>query len=167
MVYNENIEIAQKYQFSSIDDIMKNFREIDAMDEGYVLWNEKTEHRVKIKNPDYVAIHHLRNNGVLSPKNIVHLINVNEHEEYLSYFPEDREFFDPYINAYNKLKEEINHLWENTKNIKDQKEFALKVKNKPFSGILFTMKKGFTLKESFDKINIKRIIEFVEKMKEK
>ena len=167
MVYNEDIELAQKYQFSSIDDIMKNLGEIDAMDEGYVLWNEKTGHRVKIKNPDYVAIHHLRNNGVLAPRNIVHLINANEHEEYLSYFEEDREFFVPYINAYNKLREEVDRLWDNTKGIEDQKKFALQVKDTPYASILFSLRKGFTIKECFDRMNIKKLTEIVEKIKEK
>lgn len=164
--YHKNIELVDKYEFSSIDEIMNKFDDSNPFDEGYVIWNEKNGHRVKIKNPAYVAIHHLRNNGVLAPKNIVHLVHKNEHEEYLSYFETDREFFQPYIDAYNKMVEDINQLWDTVKDIEDQKTFALHVKDKPFAGIMFSMKKGFTFKEACDKINIKKLTEFVEKYKD-
>lgn len=163
---NENIITASKYNFSSINDIMESLKSLDAMDEGYVLWNENTDHRVKIKNPAYVQIHHLRDNGTLVPRRIVSLIHMNEHEEYLSYFPEDRQFFQPYIDAYNAFIEDINNVWNSIKHIKDQKEFALKVKDKPIASILFTLKKGFTIKDAFDKIQDKKLTEMVEKYKE-
>jgi len=163
---NKNIFVADKYEFPSIDELVENLKSLNAMDEGYVLWNEKTGHRVKIKNPAYVQIHKLRDNGVLVPRRIVSLVNMNEHEEYLAYFPEDRQFFNPYINAYNKLREEIDRLWDNTKGIKDQKKFALQVKDKPYASILFSLRKEFTIRDSFDKINIKKLTEIVEKYKE-
>ncbi|MFW6046359.1 MAG: RNA ligase [Candidatus Woesearchaeota archaeon] len=164
--HNPNVLLADKYEFSSINDIMENIKTLNATDEGYVLWNEKTGHRIKIKNPDYVHIHHIRDNGVLVPRRIVSLIHSNGHEEYLSYFPEDIQFFQPYIDAYNNFIKDINNVWDSVKHIEDQKEFALKVKDKPITPILFTLKKGFTIKDAFDKIQDKKLAEMVKKYKE-
>lgn len=161
-----NVHLAKKYSFSSIDDIVNNISSLDAMDEGYVLWNENTGHRVKIKNPDYVAIHHLRDNGVLVPRRIVHLIHENEHEEYLSYFECDRQFFQPYIDAYNKMVDDIERIWVSVRDIESQKEFALSVKDLYISGVLFGMRKGFTIKDCLDKMTDKKLAELVEKYKE-
>ncbi|MFW6008919.1 MAG: RNA ligase, partial [archaeon] len=66
--HNKNVLLADKYQFSSLDELVENLKSLNAMDEGYVLWREKTGHRIKIKNPAYVSIHKLRDNGVLVPR---------------------------------------------------------------------------------------------------
>ncbi|MFW6016727.1 MAG: hypothetical protein ACOCRK_09845, partial [bacterium] len=68
--------------------------------------------------------------------------------------------------AYNNFIKDINNVWDSVKHIEDQKEFALKVKDKPIASILFTLKKGFTIKDAFDKIKDKKLTEMVEKYKE-
>lgn len=166
MMHNKNIQLVDKYEFNSINDIIEDLEGKDFQEEGYVLWNEKTGHRIKIKNPAYVQIHHLRDNGVLAPKRIIKLIHLNEHKEYLTYFEEDRQFFQPYINAYNKFIEDIENTWNEVNHIENQKEFALKVKDKPIASILFGLKKGFTIKKMFDKIQIKKLTEMVERYKD-
>lgn len=164
---NCDVTLAEKYTFESLNDIMKNIQDLNATDEGYVLWNEKTGHRVKIKNPSYVAIHHLRNNGSLCPKNILILVRANEHEEYLSYFDMDIPFFDPYIKAYEKFINHLKNTWQNVKHIQDQKEFALKVKDLPYSGVMFGLKKGNDLNDLVMNIKSKHLLTMVDKFKEK
>lgn len=162
---HDNIWLAERYAFSSIDEIMNDIEQLHTFDEGYVLWNEETGHRVKIKNPDYVHIHHLRDNGALVPRRIVGLVRSNEHGEYLNYFPEDREFFQPYIDAYNSFLEDIENVWQDVNHIEDQKQFALWVKDLPVASILFSMKKGFTKEDAIDRIQDKKLTEMLEKYK--
>lgn len=66
---------------------------------------------------------------------------MNEHEEYLTYFEDDRKYFEPYIKAYEILFDDINFIWEKYKTVKDQKDFAMYVKDFPFASILFRKRK--------------------------
>jgi len=162
-----NINLPNKYMFSSFNEIKKSLDDLPQLDEGYVLWNEHTGYRIKLKSPSYVAIHHLRNDGCLSPKNITYLVMNNEYQEYLSIFPEDTEFFMPYIKSHTQLLQHINDLWRETHNIEDQKEFALKVKDTSIASIMFQLRKGLTLDEIFYNMNDKKKVELLENYKTK
>jgi len=162
-----NVNLPEKFTFKSFSDIKNAIENLPTLDEGYVLWNEKTGFRIKMKSPSYVAIHQIRNNGELSPKNISILIYKNEYKEYLSYYEEDKEFFVPYINAYNKMINEINTIYDKYKNIENQKEFALQVKDLPVAPVLFSMRKGQKLYDILDSFNDNRKLYLLEKYKEK
>ena len=97
---------------------------------------------MKLKSPAYVAIHRMRGEG-MTPSRICDLVWLFEEEEYLAYFPppEDKVLFDPYIIGRDKLIVEIDEVYSQTKNIESQKEFALAVKDKSYSSVLFAMRK--------------------------
>ena len=83
----------------------------------------------------------MRENGIVSEGRVIKLVMENDHEEYLSYFPEDRTFFQKYIDAHKKMLDNITETWYSVKQIENQKDFAMKVKDLPCSGVLFKMKK--------------------------
>ena len=93
-----------------------------------------------VVSPTYLAVHRLKGEG-LTPKRIIDLVNMNEHEEYLTYFEDDRKYFEPYIKAYEVLFDDINFIWEKYKTVRDQKDFAMCVKDFPFASILFRKRK--------------------------
>ncbi len=142
----------KQYSMSSFEEVVKNSKELPELDEGYVcLWDNdgfpcKTNggsfYRLKIKNPAYLAVAHMRDNGEHSEKRIICLVMLNEQEEYLNYFPEDRQLFQKYIDAYNRIDDDVKKTWEKVKDIENQKDFAIKVKDLSISSILFRMKKG-------------------------
>lgn len=140
-VCNLNVRMVKSYDASSFEDVVRMSKELPALDEGYVVWDMKNNIRVKIKNPAYVAIHHIRDNGSLAPKRVCELILMNEHEEYLSYFGEDRPFFTPYIDKLNTLLVDIEKVYSIVKDIETQRDFALEIKDLRFSSILFTARK--------------------------
>lgn len=141
------------YEFDTIEDCVKSSTEMDSpFDEGYVLWNPNTNHRIKVKNPAYVAIAHMRQDGVLSEKRIVLLIFKNDQAEYLNLFPEDQKFFDPYIEAYGKLKIEVNKTWEANRYIADQREFAMQVKDTKVKTFMFNMRKGVSIGATIERM---------------
>ena len=110
-----------------------------------------------------MAIHHLRDNGALNPKRILTLVMENEHEEYLKYFESDREFFTPYVIAYEKLVNDILITYNKYKMINNQKDFALAIASFKFKGILFALrsKKG-SIKELLLNSKIDNIIEMLD-----
>lgn len=98
LTYQElNVDIGiqkpKEYDLNSPEDVIAMAENLPFDDEGYVVvdnnWN-----RVKVKSPAYVAVHHLKNNGIVSKSRIVTLIRNNEKDEFLSYFPEYKEYFD-------------------------------------------------------------------------
>lgn len=136
-----NVRLPEIYKLDSFERIVQAAKDLPTLSEGYVVWDPASKKRCKIKNPAYVAIHHLRENGALSQKRIFELVLMNEHEEYLTYYPEDREAFTPAINRVAFTKYEIESVWNSVKLIEDQKTFALDVKGLSFSWVLFSAKK--------------------------
>ena len=162
------IRMPKLYDIHSLDKIKDSFNEDNGpFFEGYVFWNPETNERVKCKNPVYVQIHHLRDNGNLNPKRICELVFLHEEDEYLTYFPEDRRFFVPWINAYEVMVEQIAFNFEViSKQDLTQKEYALLVKDLPYSGIMFALRQGKTLEECFEKMNSEAKVRLLEHFKE-
>ena len=167
-----NIVPAATFPLSSFEDIVKAAEDLPTLEEGFVCWDPISNKRVKIKASSYVAIHHLRDNGVPSAKRIYTLVLVNEQDEYLSYFPEDRKMFEPIVEDVEKFRQSLMALWPEVAGIEDQKEFALKVKDHKGFSFFFTAKKlKVSVIHAFDEapiekkikmFNIKRVIEVSE-----
>lgn len=130
----------KEYKFSNFEECLETVRNLKDLDEGYVVYQDGKPIS-KIKSPAYLAVHLIRGEG-LSPKRIMQLVLINEQAEYLAYFPEDEKFFTPYEAALNALVSEMVECYTTTRHIEDQKEFALAVKDKPFSAVLFQARKG-------------------------
>ena len=167
-----NIVNTATFPLSSFEDIVKAAEDLPTLEEGFVCWDPVSNKRVKIKASSYVAIHHLRDNGVPSAKRIYTLVLVNEQDEYLSYFPEDRKMFEPIIEDVEKFRQSLIALWPEVAGIEDQKEFALKVKDHKGSGFFFTAKKlkvsvihvfdEAPIEKKIKMFNIKQVIEVSE-----
>jgi len=129
------------HKFESFDDIVLASKKLPAMEEGYVV--KDGSWMIKVKNPAYLAIAHLRDNGAITEKRVVKLVFMQDHTEYLIHFPEDQPEFDPYIKAYDKMIENIKVTDEYTHAIEDQKEYAMSIKDCHAKSILFAMRKDW------------------------
>lgn len=128
-----HIDRPQSFRFNSIEETIAKANELAAMDEGFVLVFENDEDyygshwRLKCKNAKYLAISHLRCNGGLSPKRVLKLVMENDVDEYLSYFPEDRVYFDFVQQIWGELVARVQSVYEECKGITSQKDFALAI----------------------------------------
>lgn len=129
-------EEIQEYRFDSVDECIRTVQSLKDLDEGYVIYQDG-EPICKMKSPAYVAVHHIRGEG-LNPKRIMQLVLTGEEDEYLTYFPDDAEVMEPYIQAYGVMLIDLRNAYRATKHIEDQKEFALAVAKSPFKAVLFT-----------------------------
>lgn len=144
----------KKYTFGTISDCIIASKSLPNLEEGYVLYNNTGVPVLKVKNPAYVAAHRIRGNG-LTTNRIVELILINEHPEYLSIFPEDKEHFQKYIDMLELFTFEMNENYNAVSGIECQKEFAISVKDKPYSHVLFKARiKQTTPKVIFDEMTI-------------
>lgn len=139
LCYIAGWKLPRIYSFVDYDDLKFLVENLGNLQEGVVLYKEGTP-TLKLKNSLYLICHRLRGEG-LNPKRIMQLVLMKEVDEYLAIFPEDVEHFDKYIIANSNLETQITDVWENSKSVSDQKEFALMVKDYPFSGVLFQAKK--------------------------
>lgn len=136
----------QQFTLYTLEECLESANKLPYNEEGYVVV-DKDWNRIKIKSPQYVAVHHIKNNGDVNIASIVQLIRTNEIGEFLTYFSE-------YTNNVNIIKSKINNILLNLNNglleIKDkefatQKDFALAVKDRPFSAFFFSWNKDKSL----------------------
>ena len=124
-------------KFETVTEMEEYVKNLTGLQEGLVAY-ENGIPVAKIKNDVYIQVHHSRGEGIITPKRVRHLVLIQEHEEYLAYFPEDDHYFRPYIDAYNELINQFAEAWNEVKDISDKKEFALTVQKYPFKALLFT-----------------------------
>lgn len=128
-------EEIQEYRFDSVDECMNTVKILKNLDEGYVIYQDGLP-ICKMKSPAYVAVHHIRGEG-LNPKRIMQLVLSGEEDEYLTYFPDDAALMKPYIKAKEILDLTILGTYNGIKYIEDQKDFARQAGVMPFKAALF------------------------------
>lgn len=133
--------------------LIKTFENMPWSDEGYVVVDANFN-RVKIKNPAYVAVHHLK--GKSAEHNIITIVKSNEIEEFGATFPERKEELYKLKANYDILVEKLNVVWEELKLRKpknimpaEKKKYAAAVFEvcdkydlKPFTGLYFGLNDG-------------------------
>ena len=124
------------YPLHSLDAVLKAAEALNHNDgneidkEGFVVV-DKYWHRVKIKSPLYLQSFYLKGNK-LTFKRCLDIYIANEMDEYLSYFPEQREAFDTLQKTITAVEELMIRGWvfiSSTCNIEDRKEFFFRVAN--------------------------------------
>lgn len=142
-------ERPNRIKFKSAEDCLRAAQGLKNLDEGYVIYQDGVP-VAKIKSPAYVAVHHIRGEG-LNPKRIMQLVLTNEQDEYLQYFPEDRAVMQPYIDAKQTLDYAINALYDSIQGIVDQKDFAIQAGKSDFKAALFQARsKGIDPVQAFN-----------------
>lgn len=106
------VNIPQRYSFKNIEDLIQMSAGLEALDEGFVCVDYTGEEvkRIKVKNPKYVAIAHLKESSSSSMRAIMQMIIAQEHEEFLSYFPEFTSIVNGINAEYLKYKNELTSL---------------------------------------------------------
>lgn len=146
------IDKPREYPMSSLEQVMEASKKLPFIEEGYVVvdanWN-----RVKIKSPAYVSVHHLHNNGNINKKRALSLVMLNEQEEFLSYYPEYREFFDDirikFEEYLEKVKADVAKVQE--MDFPTRKDYALYVKKLTNPHVHFEVIKGTLKPEDVEK----------------
>ena len=139
------IATPKEYNFNDFESLVKYVGEQPFDFEGFVLFDGKE--RIKVKNPLYVAVHHLKGNGgekLTSIKNVVDLVISGEHKEVKVYYPEFSPIIDRVEAEYANLEKLLTEAWQENRHLSPKKNFALAIKDVPLNGILFNCynKKG-------------------------
>lgn len=135
------LEKPKVYELKTLDDCIEMAKTFDFTQEGFVA-RDKYYNRVKIKSPEYVIAHKTFANKAVTKESIMELIHTNETSEFLNYFPEYKSFVTEVRKEYSAAKRRFyqNALYATTLMMvsdMSKKEFALKVKDLPFSAVCF------------------------------
>ncbi len=164
--HNESFGIPKIFQWKNIDGILKflNNPDLEFSFEGFVL-RDSNNLRIKVKNPKYVAVHHLKgNNNLFLTKNLLPLVladNQAELDEVCAYFEEIKPKVNKLKEEINIIKRQITERWVRSCNIVSQKDFALNIYDSPFKSILFNARKigvePLTLLPEYDKLLLQHL----------
>ena len=107
---------------------------VESMPEGHegIVVRDMYNERVKIKTKSYFELHRMVNNGVVTVARMVELIRANDHEEFLSYFPEYKPMFDEVAKQLKDVETRVECVeayvasWKELRG-EDRKEFAEKI----------------------------------------
>lgn len=154
-------EVVDSYNMNNLEDILAASKVINPMEqEGYVIRDSTNFNRIKVKSPQYVALSHIKD--TMSYRRMIEIVQTNENEEFLSYFKEYAELHNEIKTKYNELLNVLETQWKLNKDIVEQKDFALKVKNFEFSSILFSLrnKKIQSVKEGLSNTQSKHLEDY-------
>jgi hypothetical protein len=133
-------EPVRSFPLRSFADIEASFAEMEPLrQEGYVVVDHRF-HRVKVKHPGYVALHHMRDS--LCPRRLLEVILAGESGELLAYFPAWREEHDRIRDALDALCAELEAEYERLREIPAQKDFALRAVKARLPAALFAVRAG-------------------------
>ena len=127
------IPLVKKYDLNAnnVGVLLRTFEGMVWHDEGYVVVDADFN-RIKIKNPAYVAVHHLK--GKTAEHNILTIVKSNEIEEFAATFPERKEELFKLKENYDLLVDKLNLVWDELKHRKpknitkeEQKKYATAV----------------------------------------
>lgn len=127
------LPVVKSYNLNNpnVDELLKTFENMPWSEEGYVVL-DKEFNRVKIKNPAYVAVHHLKSKT--AEHNILTIVKSNEIEEFASTFPERKNELYKLKANYDALVSKLAEVWaELEPNVpkdsshEEKKKFAMSV----------------------------------------
>lgn len=174
MVVDIGIKKPAKYPLHNLQDCIAAAEKLnigldkfDLKNEGFVVVDGNW-HRVKVKSPDYVLVHHALNGGILSKRKMVKLILEGEAEEYLTYYPDYRKVFDLYTQKLEHLKMQIANSVHTAKSVKEKystrKDMALALKDNKHKAWVFMALDGRSADDIFNNIKEGTLIDMLDKI---
>lgn len=135
-----NWEVVKSYPIKALDEALLKVNELNPHDhEGFVVVDAKFN-RVKIKSPSYVALHHMRGEGMNTRRAVeLWVAGAMETEELLVHFPEYKDDIEP---VHARLDECVHGAVDDVckyATLPTRKEFALSVKDQPWSAVSFKL----------------------------
>jgi T4 RnlA family RNA ligase len=105
-----NIPVVKEFNLNKdINTLIETFKDMLFYEEGYVVVDNKFR-RIKLKNPAYVCVHHLKDKS--SFYNILSIIKNNELEEFISVFKEREDEINELKSGYDLLTNKLYECWD-------------------------------------------------------
>lgn len=130
----------KEYPLTSIDEVITAAGKLTPdTGEGFVVV-DKDFHRVKVKSPAYLLIHHAKDG--FGQRRMIDLLRTGETSEVLSYFPEYQKQYDELFQKFEQLVADLEAVYDRIKGIESQKDFAQEATKSRYSAALFQVRNG-------------------------
>lgn len=134
-------ERIRSFPLKSLDEAIQWFDVMDPLQqEGYVVV-DAAFNRVKVKHPGYIALHHMRGEGVFNSKRALQVVLANETTEVGAAFPEWKPLFAEVAKRLGQLAVQAELDYSRLREIPIQKDFALEALKTKVPAALFEMRK--------------------------
>jgi len=121
----------------TLSDVISRTANLAPLEEGYVVVDQQY-HRIKIKNPRYLAVARAVNaGGALTDQHLARLALLGDTDEIKGYFPELAPLIERYEGLLEHLCYEATVLWNVYGKLESRKAFAMTVKDHLLSPWLF------------------------------
>lgn len=120
------------YFLRNINECLQAAQNLPWNEEGYVACDSNCN-RVKIKSPQYVLAHYVRNNNNVNNETLVSVAVRGEHEEFLTYANDYKEALQKVTDAIVKFRTDCIEALNSVKSkpYSNRKEYALEVQKYP------------------------------------
>ncbi|MEL6351914.1 MAG: T4 RnlA family RNA ligase [Cyanobacteria bacterium J06627_28] len=126
------------YPFGTIEALVAQAEQLDPLQqEGFIVC-DRYFNRIKLKSSEYVELSHLKDGS--SYRKLLSVVVNNESAEFLAYFQELKSLFDEMTEKYSTLVAMLESEYKKYRDIEVQKDFAMTVKDLPYSGVLFALR---------------------------
>ena len=176
---NLGVNFPKIVDFKTKMEILDLAKSLKALQEGFVAVDyskidDLSFRRVKVKNPAYVAIHHLKDSACKSARSLMRVILSNEQAEIIVYFPEFKGMlediqvkYEAYLKQVEFDEKDIGDLFQlDYKNKENKKIFAANVIKKAESAYFFAKFYGKVkdFNEFYKNIEADKGSKYIEKM---
>jgi len=132
--------VVASFPLGSLDEVLRAAAQISPMHgEGFVVCDAQFR-RVKIKSPQYVALHHLRDQ-VSIPK-MLDLVRSGEGDEFLAYFPDFRAQYEEIRARFESVSAQAEADFLELNPIQNPRDFAFAAQKKSVPPALFALRNG-------------------------
>jgi hypothetical protein len=127
-----------EWVFNSIKEVTEFVSQFDGIAFEGVVVKDKYNNRLKVKNLNWLKLHALHQNGQLTQKRVLEMYMDGDLDEYLSYFPYEKEFAEKCLNEYKHIKMLMTDYdkTDYKSQFPERKDFAMFVKSQTESGIV-------------------------------
>ena len=162
---NYPYEIVTTFNFGNFNDCLLFARKLPVNDGEGVIVCDQSFNRCKIKSEMYLNFVYAfsRRKFKINPLKILHIIQLNETEEFLSVYPQWREECGQLWDKYEKIIEEIELIFKSLNPNADPRTFAQSISHLWYRDCLFKLKKQTitSVKEWLSQYNTKLLLEII------
>lgn len=139
-----NYPTVSYHSYASLEEVIESFGTKSPLShEGCIVLSideNRKFNRQKIKHPGYVAIHHAKDG--FNEKAFLEIVRTGENSEVVAFYPEFASILAIIQTKYDNLLNRVESDYNKFKDIVDQRDFALAVKDTVIPSAMFNLRNG-------------------------
>ena len=126
------------FHLHTIEDCLNYVKAMTKDEEGFVV-RDKDFNRIKIKSPEYLMAFHMNNNGAITTKRIIKMLQNETIDDFIAYCPEYQNDVKDIISTLNYICECLDEVWSCVEYyaLDNRDDFAGRIAGDPDAAWLF------------------------------